>query len=91
MTINVSKVKDFKMFNSLQKQKLRDLSRVLHGDKKDYPSKPNEPLNAYIKELREEYPEYFLTPKDMSERKFFDQPRSGAYTSYVRPRRSMYA
>jgi len=83
---NDTKVKDFKMFNSLQKQKLRDLSRVITGDKKDYPVAANAPLEAYIKELREEYPEYFLTPKDMSERKFFDQPRSGAYTSYVRPR-----
>ena len=50
------------MFNSLQKQKLRDLSRVLHGDKKDYPSKPNEPLNDYIAKLRDELPEYVLTP-----------------------------
>jgi hypothetical protein len=73
------------MFNDLQKQKLRDLSRVITSGKKDYPAEPNAPLEAYIAELREEYPEYFLTPKDMSERKFFDQPCSGAYTSYVRP------
>ena len=91
MNINTSRAKDYKMFNDLQKQKLRDLSRVLHGDKKDYPAAPNAPLDAYIKELREEYPELFLTPKDLSERTFFDQPRSGAYISYVRPRQSMYA
>jgi hypothetical protein len=72
------------MFNSLQKQKLRDLSRVITGDKKDYPAAPNAPLEAYIKELREEYPELFLTPKDLSERVFMDQPRSGAYARYVR-------
>ena len=72
------------MFNDLQKQKLRDLSRVITGDKKDYPAAPNAPLEAYIKELREEYPELFLTPKDLSERVFMDQPRSGAYARYVR-------
>ena len=74
------------MFNDLQKQKLRDLSRVLHGDRKDYPAAANAPLEAYIKELREEYPELFLTPKDLSERVFMDQPRSGAYARYVRSR-----
>ena len=79
------------MYNDLQKQKLRDLSRVLHGEKKEYPVAPNAPLEAYIKELREEFPEYFLKPNDLSERTFFDEPRSGAYISYVRPRRSMYA
>jgi len=74
------------MFNDLQKQKLRDLSRVLHGDKKDYPSAPNAPLEEYIAELRDEFPEYFLKPKDLSERVFMDQPRSGAYARYVRSR-----
>lgn len=74
------------MFNDLQRQRLRDLSRVLHGDKKDYPSAPNAPLEEYIAGLREEYPELFLTPKDLSERVFMDQPRSGAYARYVRSR-----
>jgi hypothetical protein len=72
------------MFNDLQKQKLRDLSRVLHGDKKDYPAAANVLLEAYIKELREECFELFLTPKDLSDRVFMDQPRSGAYARYVR-------
>jgi hypothetical protein len=71
------------MFNDFQKQKLRDLSRVITGNKKDYPVAPNAPLEAYIAELRDECPEYFLTPKDMSDRRFMDQPRSGAYASYL--------
>jgi len=74
------------MFNDLQKQKLRDLSRVLRGDKKDYPSAPNKPLEDCIAGMREEYPELFLTPKNLSERVFMDQPRSGAYARYVRSR-----
>jgi hypothetical protein len=73
--------------NEQQRQRLRDLSRVITGDKKDYPVLPNMPLETYIEELRDQYPEAFLTKDDLSKRVFMDEPRLIA-TPYARSVRS---
>lgn len=73
------------LLNELQRQKLRDLSRALTGDKKDYPVQPNEPLEAYLAELRDQYPEAFHTKESLKERVFMDEPRFMPHANYVRP------
>jgi hypothetical protein len=76
------------LLNELQRQKLRDLSRALTGDKKDYPVQPNEPLEAYLAELRDQYPEAFhSTRESLKARVFMDEPRLNA-TPYARSVRS---
>jgi len=72
------------LLNELQRQKLRDLSRVLTGDKKDYPVRPNEPLEAYITELREQYPEAFLDKDSLKNRVFMDEPRFIHNAKFIR-------
>jgi len=69
--------------NDLQRQKLRNLSRALTGDKKDYPVLPNMPLEAYLEELRDQYPEAFHTRESLKERVFMDEPRMNS-TPYAR-------
>ena len=63
------------LLDDLQRQKLRDLSRALTGDKKDYPVQPNKPLEAYLAELHDQYPEAFHHSKaTMEKRVFMDEP-----------------
>jgi len=74
------------MFNDLQKQKLRDLSYIPPGVTLNF-NKPNERLETYIVELKQESPELFHTLKTLKERVFMDEPRTVAnYTRYVRTR-----
>jgi hypothetical protein len=73
------------LLNELQRQKLRDLSRALTGDKKDYPVQPNEPLEAYLAELRDQYPEAFHTKESLKERVFMDEPRFIPSAKFLRP------
>jgi hypothetical protein len=74
------------LLNDLQRQKLRDLSRALTGDKKDYPVQPNGPLEAYLAELRDQYPEAFhSTRESLKARVFMDEPRFMPQANYVRP------
>jgi hypothetical protein len=65
-----------------QRQKLRDLSRV--REDKDYPVRPNEPLEAYITELREQYPEAFLDKDSLKNRVFMDEPRFIHNAKFIR-------
>lgn len=70
--------------NELQRQKLRDLSKVRKD--KDYPVLPNMALEKYIEELREQYPEAFLTTKEsLKARVFMDEPRFMPHANFVRP------
>jgi hypothetical protein len=63
------------MFNELQRQRLRDLSRVRGNQKPDF-NTVNGPLENYIAELEKTYPERFHTYSytSRSERVFVDQP-----------------
>jgi hypothetical protein len=63
------------MFNDLQRQRLRDLSRVRGNIKPDF-NHVNAPLEKYIRELETEYPELFHTYNHHSRRArvFVDQP-----------------
>ena len=67
--------------NELQRQKLRDLSRVRKD--KDYPATPNMVLETYLEELRDQYPEAFHTKESLKERVFMDEPRMNS-TPYAR-------
>ena len=69
------------LLNELQRQKLRDLSKVRKD--KDYPATPNMALEKYIEELRDQYPEAFHTKGSLKERVFMDEPRLNA-TPYAR-------
>ena len=72
------------LLNELQRQKLRDLSHVRKD--KDYSAQPNVALEAYIAELREQYPEAFLTTKEsLKARVFMDEPRFMPQANYIRP------
>ena len=74
------------MFNDLQKQKLRDLSYIPPGITLNF-NKPNERLETYIVELKQESPELFHTLKTLKERVFMDEPRSAVQCKrYVRIR-----
>lgn len=63
------------MFNDLQRQRLRDLSRVRGNSKPDF-NTVNAPLENYIAELEKTYPELFHTYNYNSRlaRVFVDQP-----------------
>jgi hypothetical protein len=63
------------MFNELQRQRLRDLSRVRDRTKPDF-NTVNAPLENYIAELEKSYPELFHTYNYNSRlaRVFVDQP-----------------
>jgi hypothetical protein len=63
------------MFNELQRQRLRDLSRVRGNTKPDF-NTTNAPLENYIAELEKTYPELFHTYNYNSRlaRVFVDQP-----------------
>jgi len=74
------------LLNELQQQTLRDLSNVHPGN--TY-AQENKALEAYLKDLREQYPECFhRTKDDLSTRVFFDAPTSGhlPHARSVRPR-----
>jgi len=60
-------------FNETQRQKLRELSKVRVD--RDYPATPNKPLDEYIKQMKDLYPEMFhLTKADLDSRVFMDTP-----------------
>ena len=60
-------------FNEAQRQKLRELSKVRVD--RDYPVQPNKPLNDYIKQMQDLYPNMFhLTKADLETRVFMDTP-----------------
>jgi hypothetical protein len=63
------------MFNEIQRQRLRDLSRVQDRAKIDY-NLVNGPLEKYIRELEKSHPELFHTysPTSRLARVFVDQP-----------------
>ena len=69
--------------NELQRQKLRDLSRVRKD--KDYPATPNMVLETYLEELRDQYPEAFHTKESLKERVFMDEPRFIPSAKFIRP------
>jgi hypothetical protein len=63
------------MFNEIQRQRLRDLSRLQDRAKIDY-NLVNAPLERYIRELEASHPELFHTysPASRLARVFVDQP-----------------
>lgn len=74
------------LLNDLQRTRLRDLSRV-RADK-NYPIMPNVALEAYITELKEQYPECFHSSRTtMDKRVFVDEPATiTPLARFVRPR-----
>ncbi|CAB4123597.1 hypothetical protein UFOVP48_41 [uncultured Caudovirales phage] len=69
-------------FNEHQRQRLRDLSKVqLRG--KDYPTTPNLPLEEYITQLKDLYPEMFHTHESLKQRVFMDTP-TALHVPYTR-------
>ena len=74
------------LLNDLQRTRLRDLSKVRKDQ--NYPIMPNAALEAYIAELKEQYPECFhSTRTTMDKRVFMDEPTTvTAHARFVRPR-----
>lgn len=70
-------------FREHQRQKLRDLSKVLPKSK-DYPVAQNIPLNDYIEELKSTYPEMFQTNGSLKSRVFMDEPAAADCARFVR-------
>ena len=69
-------------FNEAQRQKLRELSKVMPRGK-EYSAVPNKPLEEYIKQMRDLYPEMFhKTKADLESRVFMDTP--SANITYAR-------
>ena len=62
------------MFDSNQKQRLRDLAWRPGEPKPDY-TKTNVRLGAYTEELRRQYPELFHNRDTLHRRVFMDRPR----------------
>jgi hypothetical protein len=61
-------------FNETQRQRLRELSKVMPRGE-EYPAVPNKPLEEYIKQMRDLYPEMFHNTKaDLDSRVFMDTP-----------------
>jgi hypothetical protein len=61
-------------FNATQRQRLRDLSKVLESGA--YSAQPNMPLENYLETLRDMYPERFHTKESLKMRVFVDTPTS---------------
>jgi hypothetical protein len=70
------------LLNELQRQRLRDLSRVCKDG--NYPTLPNLPLDKYLEELRDQYPEAFHTRESLKNRVFMDEPRFPPGAKFVR-------
>jgi hypothetical protein len=73
-------------FNPTQRQRLRDLSKVLENQA--YSAQPNAPLEEYLEVLRDMYPEKFHNKESLKLRVFMDTPTtfSTPYARCVRPR-----
>ena len=72
-------------FNPTQRQRLKDLSKVLENQA--YSAQPNIPLEEYLEVLRDMYPEKFHTKESLKMRTFVDTPTSFIpYARCVRPR-----
>ena len=74
------------LLNDLQRTRLRDLSKVRKDQ--NYPIMPNAALEAYIAELKEQYPECFhSTRRTLETRVFVDEPTTiTPYARFVRSR-----
>ena len=73
------------LFNETQRQRLKDLSKVLENQA--YSAQPNAPLEDSLEGLQDMYPEKFHTKESLKMRTFVDTPTSFIpYARCVRPR-----